>query len=53
MSTGFRPFQVVYSIVPCGPLDLIPLSSKTLVHGKAKEFVRWVCRRFTKEFMII
>ena len=28
-STRFNPFQVVYSIVPCGPLDLIPLPSKT------------------------
>ena len=38
-STGFSPFQVVYSIVPHGPLDLIPLPSKTRVHGKAKKFV--------------
>ena len=27
--TGFSPFQVVYSIVPHGPLDLISLPSKT------------------------
>ena len=38
-STGFSPFQVVYSIIPHGPLDLIPLPSKTQVHGKAAEFV--------------
>ena len=38
-STGFSPFQVVYSIVLHGPIDLIPLPSKTRVHGKAKEFV--------------
>ena len=38
-STGFSPFQVVYSIVPRGPLDLIPLPSRTRVHGKAEEFV--------------
>ena len=38
-STGFSHFQVVYSIVPRGPLDLISLPSKTRVHGKAEEFV--------------
>ena len=38
-STGFSPFQVVYSIVPCGALDLILLPNKTRVHGKAEEFV--------------
>ena len=38
-STGFSPFQVVYSIVSRGPLDLIPLPSKTRVNGKAEEFV--------------
>ena len=26
-SMGFSPFQVVYSIMPCGPFDLIPLPS--------------------------
>ena len=36
---GFSPFQVVYSIVPRGSLDLIPLPSKTRVHGKAEQFV--------------
>ena len=38
-SIGFNLFQVVYSIVPRGPLDLISLPSKTRVHGKAEEFV--------------
>ena len=38
-STGFSPLQVVYSIMPCGPLDLIPLPSKTRVHGKDEEFI--------------
>ena len=34
-STGFSPFEVVYSIMTRGPLDLIPLPSRTRVHGKA------------------
>ena len=38
-SIGFSPFQAVYSIGPHGPLDLIPLTSKTCVHGKVEEFV--------------
>ena len=38
-SMGFNPFQIVYSIVPRGPLDLILLPSRTRVHGKAEEFV--------------
>ena len=38
-STGFSPFQVCYSIVPCGPLYFIQLPSKTRVHDKAEEFV--------------
>ena len=38
-SMGISPFQVVYSIVSRGPLDLIPLPSRTSVHGKAEEFV--------------
>ena len=28
-STRFSPFQVVYSIVPRGPVDSIPLPSRT------------------------
>ncbi|KAI9180880.1 hypothetical protein LWI28_008982 [Acer negundo] len=39
-STGFSPFQVVYSLVPRSPIDLIPLPSKTRVHGKAEDFVQ-------------
>eukprot|EP00268_Persea_americana_P005654 TRINITY_DN11911_c0_g1_i4.p1 TRINITY_DN11911_c0_g1~~TRINITY_DN11911_c0_g1_i4.p1 ORF type:complete len:330 (-),score=59.07 TRINITY_DN11911_c0_g1_i4:1731-2720(-) len=37
--SGFNPFQVVYSMIPRGPLDLIPLPSKIRAHGKAAEFV--------------
>ncbi len=36
---GFSPFQVVYSMMPRGPLDLIPLPSKTKMHGKAEDFM--------------
>ncbi|PKI38561.1 hypothetical protein CRG98_040994 [Punica granatum] len=28
-STGFNPFQVVYSVTPRGPLDLLPMPNKT------------------------
>ncbi|PKI59742.1 hypothetical protein CRG98_019845 [Punica granatum] len=38
-STGFNPFQVVYSVIPRGPLDLLPMPDKTRVHGKAADFV--------------
>ncbi|KAJ8644198.1 hypothetical protein MRB53_005946 [Persea americana] len=38
-SSGFSLFQVVYSMLPHGPLDLIPLPSKIRAHGKAAEFV--------------
>ena len=38
-STSFSPFQVFCLIVPRGQLDLIPLPSRTRVHGKAEEFV--------------
>ena len=38
-SIGFSPFQVVYSVQPRGPLDLLALPSKTRVHGKAEDFV--------------
>ncbi|KAH7571387.1 hypothetical protein JRO89_XS04G0034700 [Xanthoceras sorbifolium] len=31
--------EVVYSIIPLSPIDLVPLSSKTRVHGKAEDFV--------------
>ncbi|KAK9148013.1 hypothetical protein Scep_006770 [Stephania cephalantha] len=39
-STGFSPFQVVYSVLPRGHLDLLPVPSKTRWHGKAEDFVR-------------
>ncbi|KAH7511654.1 hypothetical protein JRO89_XSUnG0184100 [Xanthoceras sorbifolium] len=38
-SSGFSPFQVVYSIIPRSPIDLVPMPSKTRVHGKAEDFV--------------
>ena len=38
-SMGFSPFQVIYSIVPRGLLDLILLLSRTQVNRKAEEFV--------------
>ncbi|KAB5521600.1 hypothetical protein DKX38_025919 [Salix brachista] len=38
-STGFSPFQIVYSIVPRGPLDLLPLPINTRIHGKVADFV--------------
>ncbi|XP_039119660.1 uncharacterized protein LOC120255960 [Dioscorea cayenensis subsp. rotundata] len=38
-STGFSPFQVVYSAIPRGSLNLIPLLAKTRIHGKAADFV--------------
>ena len=39
-SSGFSPFQVVYSLVPRSPLDLIPLPNRTRIHGKAEDFVQ-------------
>ncbi|KAK0604746.1 hypothetical protein LWI29_019042 [Acer saccharum] len=39
-SSGFSPFQVVYSLVPRSPLDLLPLLNKTRIHGKAEDFVQ-------------
>ncbi|PKI68375.1 hypothetical protein CRG98_011283 [Punica granatum] len=38
-STGFSPFQVVYSVTPRGPLDLLPVPNKTRVYGKAADFI--------------
>ncbi|PKI55817.1 hypothetical protein CRG98_023782 [Punica granatum] len=32
-STDFSPFQVVYTAVPKGPLDLIPLPNRSKVHA--------------------
>ncbi|PKI68069.1 hypothetical protein CRG98_011665 [Punica granatum] len=38
-NTVFSPFQVVYSVTPRGPLDLLPLPDKIRVHGKAANFI--------------
>ena len=38
-STGFSSFQVVYFLVPHGPLELLSLPDKTRNHGKAADFV--------------
>ncbi|PKI60104.1 hypothetical protein CRG98_019512 [Punica granatum] len=32
-STGFTPFQVMYDVVPKGPLDLIPSPNRSKVHA--------------------
>lgn len=39
-STGFSPFQVVYSAQPRGPLDLVPIPNPEKTHGKAADFVK-------------
>lgn len=36
---GLSLFQVVYSALPYGPLDLIPLLVKTQIQVKANDFV--------------
>ncbi|CAA7017007.1 unnamed protein product [Microthlaspi erraticum] len=38
-SLGFSPFQVIYGIVPRGPLDLTVVPDLTRMHGAAKDFV--------------
>ncbi|KAL5764001.1 hypothetical protein ACOSP7_016353 [Xanthoceras sorbifolium] len=38
-ASGFSPFQVMYSIILRSPIDLLPLPSKTRVHGKTEDFV--------------
>ncbi|GJS13689.1 putative reverse transcriptase domain-containing protein [Tanacetum coccineum] len=38
-STGFSPFQVVYSAQPCGPLDLMTLPVSGFVPKKVQDFV--------------
>ncbi|KAI3709992.1 hypothetical protein L2E82_39765 [Cichorium intybus] len=38
-STGFSPFQVVYSTQPRGPLDLLPFPSTAKDDGRAVTFV--------------
>ncbi|KAG2267137.1 hypothetical protein Bca52824_074216 [Brassica carinata] len=38
-SSGFSPFQVVYGLLPRGPLDLTTLPDHTRLHGVAADFV--------------
>lgn len=38
-SLGYCPFQVVYGVLPRGPLDLTALPDQTRVHGEAVDFV--------------
>lgn len=38
-SSGFSPFQVVYGMIPRGPLDLTVLPDLTRRHGVAADFV--------------
>ena len=38
-SSGFSPFQVVYGIIPRGPLDLTTLPDQTRRHGVAEDFI--------------
>lgn len=38
-SSGFSPFQVVYGIIPRGPLDLTSLPDQTRRHGTAVDFI--------------
>ena len=37
--SGFSPFQVVYSVTPRSPLDLLHVPDRTRIHGKAADFV--------------
>ncbi|CAA7025641.1 unnamed protein product [Microthlaspi erraticum] len=38
-SSGFSPFEVVYSLLPRGPLDLTTVPDCKRMHGRAVEFV--------------
>lgn len=38
-SSGFSPFQVVYGLLPRGPLDLSTLLDRTRLHGVADDFI--------------
>ncbi|CAL9232327.1 unnamed protein product [Arabidopsis halleri] len=38
-SSGFSPFQVIYSMLPRGPSDLSTLPDRTRLHGDAAAFV--------------
>ncbi|XP_022881070.1 uncharacterized protein LOC111398390 [Olea europaea var. sylvestris] len=39
-SIGFSLFQVVYGLVPRGPLDLVPVSTSIKMHGMAEDFIQ-------------
>lgn len=39
-SLGFCPFQVVYGLIPRGPLDLSSLPDQSRMHGTAADFVQ-------------
>ena len=38
-SSGFSPFQVVYAVVPRGPLDLASLPDRVRLHGGADDLI--------------
>lgn len=38
-SSGFSPFQIIYGIIPRGPVNLSSLPDRTRIHGVASEFV--------------
>ena len=38
-SSGFSPFEIVYSLLPRGPLDLTVVPDPKRMHGRAIEFV--------------
>lgn len=38
-NTGFSPFQIVYGVVPCCPLDLTSIPDQTRVHGDAAALI--------------
>jgi hypothetical protein len=38
-NTGFSPSQIVYAVILCDPLDLLPLPKHTKVHGNVPKLV--------------
>lgn len=38
--TGFSPFQIIYGVVPCAPLDLSTLPDRQRLHGGAESFMQ-------------
>lgn len=38
-SSGFSPFQVIYGIIPRGPVDISTLPDRTRLHGVAEDFI--------------